>query len=437
MGIDVLPPDVNASERDFAVREGKIRFGLSAVKNVGDNAVRAIVQARDEGGPFHSIWDFCERVDWQHVTARVLESLVKAGALDSTGDPRKGMLRVLDQAVGLGRKVQADRNAGQGEPVRGPDGRRRGGRRRAAHSPVPAGEMGRRELLAFERETLGLYLSSHPLADVRAEAAPAHRLRARRPGRPPRRRDGDHRRADRLDPAADDEERRPDGLRAARGPDRRLRGRGLLERLPAGAGGARGRPSWSVKGRVDMKTDTAKLVAFEVHSFDEVPDIGIVRVAIDARTVPGDGARQPAPARARLPRRHAGGRRPRRPRAALAGCGSARTTACARSRSSSPRCARSSATRRSSDGRRSARRLARVVASRRPRRRPAAPGWSRPARGARGSAPPRRRPGRTPRPGRRRGRRSARAGRRPLSTARITTSGLRSSWSPSTAGEIR
>ena len=91
MGIDVLPPDVNASDRDFAVRDGKIRFGLSAVKNVGDNAVRAIVQAREEGGPFHSVWDFCERVDWQHVTARVLESLIRAGALDSTGDPRKGM----------------------------------------------------------------------------------------------------------------------------------------------------------------------------------------------------------------------------------------------------------------------------------------------------------------------------------------------------------
>ena len=167
MGIDVLPPDVNASERDFAVREGKIRFGLSAVKNVGDNAVRAIVQARYEGGPFHSIWDFCERVDWQHVTARVLESLVKAGALDSTGDPRKGMLGVLDQAVGLGRKAQADRNAGQTNLFEGLLGGGEDAPR--THSPVPAGELDRRELLAFERETLGLYLSSHPLADVRAK----------------------------------------------------------------------------------------------------------------------------------------------------------------------------------------------------------------------------------------------------------------------------
>src|SRR5438045_9797255 len=90
MGIDVLPPDVNFSQCDFAVVEGKIRFGLNAVKNVGDSAARAIVAARESGGPFASLWDFTERVDPQAVNKPALESLVKCGALDSTGGSRRG-----------------------------------------------------------------------------------------------------------------------------------------------------------------------------------------------------------------------------------------------------------------------------------------------------------------------------------------------------------
>ncbi len=90
MGIEVLPPDVSTSQLDFAVVEGKIRFGLSAVKNVGEPAARAIIRARDEGGPFASIWDFCERVDPQASNKRALESLVKCGALDSTGATPQG-----------------------------------------------------------------------------------------------------------------------------------------------------------------------------------------------------------------------------------------------------------------------------------------------------------------------------------------------------------
>src|SRR2546430_16669333 len=97
IGIEVLPPDVNGSACDFAVVGGKIRFGLNAVKNVGDSAARAIEAAREEGGPFASLWDFTERVDPQVVNKRALESLVKAGALDSVDDsPRKGMLEVID-----------------------------------------------------------------------------------------------------------------------------------------------------------------------------------------------------------------------------------------------------------------------------------------------------------------------------------------------------
>src|SRR5947209_2845335 len=99
LGIEVLPPDVNESAVDFAVVEGKIRFGLNAVKNVGENACRAIVAARAEGGPFTNIWDFTDRVDPQLVNKRALESLIKAGALPGS---RKSMLEVLDQALGSG-----------------------------------------------------------------------------------------------------------------------------------------------------------------------------------------------------------------------------------------------------------------------------------------------------------------------------------------------
>src|SRR5438128_7370026 len=91
MGIEILPPDVNSSAVDFAVVEGKIRFGLNAVKNVGDAAARSIVAAREASGPFASIWDFTERVDPAVANKRALESLIKCGALDSASATRKGM----------------------------------------------------------------------------------------------------------------------------------------------------------------------------------------------------------------------------------------------------------------------------------------------------------------------------------------------------------
>src|SRR5213078_502249 len=106
--------DVNSSAHDFAVVEGKIRFGLNAVKNVGDPAARAIIAAREEGGPFESIWDFTERVDPSCANKRTLESLVKCGALDSTGAPRRGMLECVEQALSWGGRSQDDRIRGQG-----------------------------------------------------------------------------------------------------------------------------------------------------------------------------------------------------------------------------------------------------------------------------------------------------------------------------------
>ena len=167
MGIEVEPPDVNASEHDFAVVEGKIRFGLNAVKNVGDSAARAIVAARADGGPFTSLWDFTERVDPQVANKRALEALVRCGALDSTGDSRGGMIQVLDQAVSWGGRMQADRLAGQGSIFDLGGGEEES--RPQQHPPVPAVEIDKNELLRMEKETLGVYVSEHPLQAIREQ----------------------------------------------------------------------------------------------------------------------------------------------------------------------------------------------------------------------------------------------------------------------------
>jgi DNA polymerase-3 subunit alpha len=167
MGIEVLPPDVNTSEHGFVVSGNSIRFGLDAVKNVGHIAVQAILDAREKGGEFASIWDFCERVDTRTVNKRAVECLVKCGALDSTGDPRKGMLHALPHATSFGQKAQEDSRMGQGsifdlgtETAEVEAGR-------SHHPPIVAEEFDRRELLRLEKETLGTYLSSHPLAEVK------------------------------------------------------------------------------------------------------------------------------------------------------------------------------------------------------------------------------------------------------------------------------
>ncbi len=169
MGIKVLPPDVNESATDFAVVEGKIRFGLNAVKNVGDNAARTIIAARREGGPFTTIWDFTERVDPQVVNKRALESLVKCGALDSTGASRMGMLGVLENALAYGQKLAADRLAGQGSifDLGFGDAEPAAEVARRNHQPIASGEFEKAELLRLEKETLGLYVSEHPLSAVR------------------------------------------------------------------------------------------------------------------------------------------------------------------------------------------------------------------------------------------------------------------------------
>ncbi len=176
MGIEVLPPDVNVSDHSFVVSGKSIRFGLDAVKNVGHAAVQAIKSAREEDGEFRSIWNFCERVDARAVNKRAIECLIKCGALDSTGAPRKGMLAVLPQAQANGQKQQEDAQRGQGSifDLGGPpagedsgDSSELSALTAPADPPVPEGEFEQRELLAMEKETLGTYVTSHPLKPLR------------------------------------------------------------------------------------------------------------------------------------------------------------------------------------------------------------------------------------------------------------------------------
>jgi DNA polymerase-3 subunit alpha len=168
MGIEVLPPDINSSDHGFVVSGNSIRFGLDAVKNVGHQAVGAILDAREKGGRFTSIWDFCERVDTRAVNKRAVECLVKCGALDSTGASRRGMLEVLPHATSFGQKAQEDSRMGQGSIFD-----LGGGPADASaeptqhHPPILAEEFDQRELLRLEKETLGTFLSSHPLAEVK------------------------------------------------------------------------------------------------------------------------------------------------------------------------------------------------------------------------------------------------------------------------------
>jgi DNA polymerase-3 subunit alpha len=180
MGIEILPPDVNLSDHEFTVVDGNIRFGLDAVKGVGYQAVEAIKRAREDGGPFGSLWDFCERVDCRTVNKKAIEALVKCGALGSTGASRKGMMEVLELAQAAGQKIQQDAQTGQGsifdlqEDLADAAGGSAGGGGSPAigfaapvHPPIPAQEYEQAELLAAEKEAIGLFVSAHPLKPLR------------------------------------------------------------------------------------------------------------------------------------------------------------------------------------------------------------------------------------------------------------------------------
>jgi DNA polymerase III subunit alpha len=175
MGIQILPPDVNESDHRFVVVGGHIRFGLDAVKGVGHQAVEAIKRAREEGDPFASLWDFCARVDCRAVNRKAIEALIKSGAFGFTGASRRGMLSVLESAQSSGQRAQEDLQIGQGSifDLAGGPGSGAAGPAfvRPGNPSIPAEEFERPELLAFEKESLGLYISAHPLRAVREAMA--------------------------------------------------------------------------------------------------------------------------------------------------------------------------------------------------------------------------------------------------------------------------
>ena len=158
--IEVLPPDINESNTTFRVAGSKIRFGLVAVKNVGEAAIEQISKEREKNGPFSSLFEFCERVELRKVNKRVIESLINCGAFDSTGSFRSQMMASLEDALEYGQRVQKERDDPQmglfdmdsdkGQSINMP-------------SMPDIDEWGEKERLGAEKESLGFYISGHPL----------------------------------------------------------------------------------------------------------------------------------------------------------------------------------------------------------------------------------------------------------------------------------
>ena len=162
INIEVCPPDVNRSFLGFTVEGSEIIFGLAAIKHVGEGPVRAIVQERTENGPFKDIFDFCSRVDTRDVNRRCIEALNRAGAFESTGWNRREVEEVLDQALSEGQVARQDRESGQGSLLDLMAAA--GDASLTEHTPPGLPEWPESDLLAAEKEMLGLYVSSHPLA---------------------------------------------------------------------------------------------------------------------------------------------------------------------------------------------------------------------------------------------------------------------------------
>jgi DNA polymerase-3 subunit alpha len=278
MGIKVLPPDVNASVATFTAVGQDVRFGLAAIRNVGNNVVDAIVATRKSKGEFTSFSDFLRKVPAVVCNKRVIESLSKAGAFDSFSHPRKGLVLVHEQAVDAVIDIKRNEAIGQ-DSLFGGDAETEA----FFDVPIPEGEWDKTTLLAFEREMLGLYVSDHPLLGVEHILA----------------RETDRSLADLLSSATDDSERnrgdRSDGSVVKvggilSGVQRKVTKQGnpwaaaTLEDL-AGAIEVLFFPATYqlyatsiaedaivvVKGRIDRRDDVPKLIAMDVS----VPDMSV------------------------------------------------------------------------------------------------------------------------------------------------------------------
>jgi DNA polymerase-3 subunit alpha len=166
MGIKVLPPDVNASDADYTPRGDDIRFGLSAIRNVGANVVAAIVAARASVEPFTDFQDFLRKVPAPVCNKKTIESLIKAGAFDSLGHPRRGLVQAHERAIDAIIDVKRNEAIGQDSLFGGLDDDAGAGGDTSFDVEIPSGEWDKHTLLAYEREMLGLYVSDHPLLGI-------------------------------------------------------------------------------------------------------------------------------------------------------------------------------------------------------------------------------------------------------------------------------
>jgi DNA polymerase-3 subunit alpha len=162
MGIEVEPANVNSSDTDFAVGEGRIRFALSAIKGCGGAAGEAVVAARRKGGPFKDLYDFCERVEQPGSSRATIETLIKAGAMDCFGARRSQLLATVDRALSAGAAAQADKKSGQKSLFGGEE---EDGMKQPTATLPDIPEMNPKDKAQAEKEVLGFYLSTHPLAE--------------------------------------------------------------------------------------------------------------------------------------------------------------------------------------------------------------------------------------------------------------------------------
>ena len=166
MGIRLLPPDVNESDADFTVAGENIRFGLVAIKGIGWGAIEQLVQERAANGPFQSFEDFCKRMSGKYLNRRAVENLIKAGAFDSMGHPRRALLLIAGRVIDSIAQANHDNISGQLDLFGALD--------ESAPEPVsipipPIEEFTRREIMTMEKETTGLYLSGHPMDEYREQ----------------------------------------------------------------------------------------------------------------------------------------------------------------------------------------------------------------------------------------------------------------------------
>ncbi len=165
MGINILPPDVNESEKGFTVVPGGIRFGLAAIKNVGSGAVDGILEVREKSGRFSSLFDFCRKIDLRRTNKRVIEALIKCGAFDATKAKRAALAEVMEQAIQLALQHKKEENSGQLSIFGGG----KGASQEPFDPPLPeVEEWNDREIAKLEKEVIGFYITTHPLSPYEA-----------------------------------------------------------------------------------------------------------------------------------------------------------------------------------------------------------------------------------------------------------------------------